>query len=235
MTSTLELEKIVKTSSSISSILKKLGYSQHLNSKLYTALKKRLNADQIDYSHILTSVDSNLNRNVPRYTKDTFLKKLENLKILHHGDKKRLLKYSIIPNSNCSICQIGRIWNEKVLVLQIDHIDGDPTNNKVTNLRFVCPNCHSQTDTFCYGLKQRNTCIDCNVRITKKSSRCIVCASIHNKRIKKFEISNEELFKLVCIEKLPFTVIGKKFGVSDNAIRKRCKSLNIDVKLRIKI
>lgn len=46
------------------------------------------------------------------------------------------------------------VWNNMVLVLQVDHIDGDDSNNEITNLRFVCPNCHTQTNT--YSNKKRS-------------------------------------------------------------------------------
>lgn len=45
-------------------------------------------------------------------------------------------------------CEITNVWNMDVLKLQIDHRDGDPTNNLAENLRFLCPNCHSQTPTY---------------------------------------------------------------------------------------
>lgn len=48
----------------------------------------------------------------------------------------------------CSSCGIGEEWNEKPLVLQIDHVNGDPTDNRIENLQILCPNCHTQTDTF---------------------------------------------------------------------------------------
>lgn len=48
----------------------------------------------------------------------------------------------------CSICNIKNEWNEKELKLILDHIDGDASNNKKDNLRFVCPNCDSQLDTY---------------------------------------------------------------------------------------
>lgn len=47
----------------------------------------------------------------------------------------------------CLICGIDK-WKDGKLNLEIDHIDGDSTNNKIVNLRFMCPNCHSQTHTF---------------------------------------------------------------------------------------
>jgi len=47
----------------------------------------------------------------------------------------------------CEVCGIS-IHNNKPLKLECDHIDGDHTNNKIENLRLICPNCHSQTDTY---------------------------------------------------------------------------------------
>ena len=39
-------------------------------------------------------------------------------------------------------------WINGKLVLELDHINGDHTDNRIENLRFLCPNCHSQTETF---------------------------------------------------------------------------------------
>jgi hypothetical protein len=51
----------------------------------------------------------------------------------------------------CSVCKITE-YCSKPIVLEVDHIDGDHTNNNVENLRLICPNCHSQTSTY----KNRN-------------------------------------------------------------------------------
>ena len=61
--------------------------------------------------------------------------------------KKRLISDGIMENK-CSDCGIES-WQGKELVLHLDHIDGDNHNHSLVNLRLLCPNCHSQTDTWC--------------------------------------------------------------------------------------
>ena len=60
--------------------------------------------------------------------------------------KKRLLKEKILENK-CSICYIIE-QQGKEINCELDHIDGDRTNHRLKNLRILCPNCHSQTETF---------------------------------------------------------------------------------------
>ena len=48
----------------------------------------------------------------------------------------------------CSLCGLGLVWNGKPLRLQIDHENGDKQDNRIENLRIICPNCHTQTHTW---------------------------------------------------------------------------------------
>jgi hypothetical protein len=59
--------------------------------------------------------------------------------------KEYLLELS---NRRCSECGQGEEWNGKPLTLELDHIDGKAYNNIIENLRILCPNCHTQTDTY---------------------------------------------------------------------------------------
>ena len=51
----------------------------------------------------------------------------------------------------CSVCGIEPMWQSKPLTLVLDHINGVNNDNRLQNLRFLCPNCNSQTNTFSRG------------------------------------------------------------------------------------
>ncbi|KKL26489.1 hypothetical protein LCGC14_2394770 [marine sediment metagenome] len=63
------------------------------------------------------------------------------------GIKRALLRFGLLEES-CSECGLPPIWNDKLLTLQLDHIDGNTSNGWLQNLRLLCPNCHTQTETY---------------------------------------------------------------------------------------
>jgi endogenous inhibitor of DNA gyrase (YacG/DUF329 family) len=73
--------------------------------------------------------------------------KVESGQCTHHS---RLLRPYLIETQGekCAECGQNSIHNNKRLVLQLDHIDGNSDNNYPSNIRLLCPNCHSQTENF---------------------------------------------------------------------------------------
>jgi hypothetical protein len=70
--------------------------------------------------------------------------------------KRRLLNANLLRNE-CYICKMPPLWNGRALVLQLDHESGDAVDHRLANLRLLCPNCHSQTRTFCGKNRSVNT------------------------------------------------------------------------------
>lgn len=85
-------------------------------------------------------------------------------KLLSSSIKKRLYAEGLLSNT-CSICRIDK-WNDQPLQMQVDHIDGINVNNKLSNLRSLCPNCHSQTDTFSGRNKDKSIFVKSGMKIT---------------------------------------------------------------------
>lgn len=142
-----ELNQVVKSTDSLSYILRKYGLSpKGGNSK---TLKERLAYDGIDFSHIALGRNSNKNKSI-RGCKGQPLEEIlvENSNYTNSRSlKKRLIKENIVVNE-CSSCKIGPNWNGKPLSLQLNHKNGNSRDNRRENLRLLCPNCHSQTETF---------------------------------------------------------------------------------------
>ncbi|MBV8433508.1 MAG: HNH endonuclease [Candidatus Eremiobacteraeota bacterium] len=61
--------------------------------------------------------------------------------------KKRLLQAGLLEN-RCDYCGLEE-WMGEPLVVQIDHVNGNRADHRLENLRMLCPNCHSQTETHC--------------------------------------------------------------------------------------
>lgn len=75
--------------------------------------------------------------------------------------KNRLFKENILKNE-CSKCGLGNIWLGEPISLQLEHKNGNHSDNRLENLCILCPNCHSQTPTFCRSKSSLNM-IDCDL------------------------------------------------------------------------
>ena len=104
--------------------------------------------------------------------------------------KKIIISKKLLPYK-CSICDNGPIWNGKELKFQLDHINGIRTDQRIENLRLVCPNCHSQTDTFCAKNKKRSFPSEEKIveaiTVSHTIGEAIISLGINNSNRKKLE------------------------------------------------
>lgn len=227
-----KLQEVFNQSTSVSNVLSYFGFIPQRKDS-----RKLINSLILSYSIDLTKMHENLK-----------IKLSEQCSKIDRGKPFEFVKGKFVGGSElikhlkkiqhrmiCSECGIGEEYNNKPISLQVHHIDGDNTNNVIENLQILCPNCHSQTDSFC-GKKNRKPIkyCKCGEQILRTSKMCRKC-TYENRLIKeldkerrKFEISKEELE--ILIKEHPMTKIGKMLGVSDNSVKKRCRLLGIELK-----
>jgi len=92
------------------------------------------------------------NKSSTKYSLDDILIENSNYKNISRL-KTRLINENKLEYK-CAICGNTGEWNNNPLVLQLDHINGKHNDHRLENLRFLCPNCHSQTET--YSGKNKN-------------------------------------------------------------------------------
>lgn len=234
------LEGVVQNSKSYAETFRKLDLNVK-NATKSRYIKQLIDFYEISISHFINNSTRNLNVETSENVRKVFEKIrwsdeevfVKNSPLRNGGRiKQRLLKMGW--QEICAECGLEPEWNDKPLVLQLDHINGFSNDNRLENLRFLCPNCHTQTET--YSNKRMRLldtlCVDCGKVINRGCKRCRNCAAKErmspdnktkflNKNTKISWPPDDELWKMV--EEKPFTTVAKELGVSDNAIRKRLK------------
>lgn len=146
------LEEAVRTSTSVVEVIRKIGLRPSGGN--HTHIKNRLKKYDIDISHFLGQ-----SFNKGRIFDNERLKPEEILvldRLNGNRDHAHNLRRALLESGvehKCEVCGQLPLWNNKPLVLQIDHKNGNPVDNRQENLRFICGNCHLQTENF--GIKNK--------------------------------------------------------------------------------
>lgn len=141
-----DFEALVKSSKSVGDICMKIGVRKA--GALFTNIQRRIEKMGLNTSHF---IDGRRGKYSPSYvSKEEFLRRIIAQETLDWAwMKKKIVEFSLLPykcvGTNCSLVDT---WKGKPLVLHLDHKDGDFMNNQISNLQFLCPNCHSQTETY---------------------------------------------------------------------------------------
>ena len=137
-----EFRALIEQSDSYSDVLKALGLTPKGGSSL-DVLKRRISELNCSTTHF-GSKAAHTAPNI-KYSLDEIL--VENSTYANMARLKgRLIKEGRLEYK-CACCGISD-WMGKPLRLQLDHINGRNNDHRIENLRFLCPNCHSQTDTY---------------------------------------------------------------------------------------
>lgn len=203
--SEIDFKTIIKTSKSYSECLSKIGLTTRGGSSS-KILKERINELNLSIDHFeTTKTPEGIYKKIPLSeicVQNSTYKSTSKLKITLV--KAKILEYK------CSICELSE-WLGKPISLQLDHINGINNDNRIENLRLLCPNCHSQTDTYA-GKKLKKEKVK-KPRPTK----------ITWPKVEELEI----LLKTKSVLQ-----ISKDLRVSDNAVRKFCLKNNIKMQPR---
>ena len=168
-----------------------------------------------------------IQRGLKRYPKKSAFEYLGTDKYIQSHKLKQKLIEEGIKEHCCEICKLTE-WNGQPIPIELDHINGVNSDNRLENLRILCPNCHAQTPTHAgKNIKDKNKNIICPECKGKKYRRASLCRNCNNLKASKNRTTKidwppkEDLQKMV--DDTNYSAAGRLLGVSDNAVRKRLR------------
>lgn len=140
------LAEAVAASSSLAGVLRALGLGN--NGTARTRVKRDIETYELTLAHFTGQGHSRGTRSPNRKSAAELLQRLgTGASRTKRAQLRRALDDIGVPHA-CAKCGTGDTWRGRRLVLEIDHINGDRLDNRRENLRYLCPSCHSQTQTF---------------------------------------------------------------------------------------
>src|ERR1700735_3617820 len=140
------LQTAVNNSISMAGVLRALGI--RISGGMHALVSRNIKEFGLNTSHFLGK-GANRGPNHKGGTKiDSLVLRMEN----QPRTKGQVLRRALLREGTedvCAKCGQGPMWNGKVLTLSPDHLNGKFWDNRKENLELLCPNCHSQTETFC--------------------------------------------------------------------------------------
>lgn len=223
-----ELREAIASSRSWAETLRRLGYCPSGNNRI--TIKKRAGVWGISTAHFdphAASVEAL--KKPPKPLSEILVEG----STYSRASLKRRLFDSRLKERRCELCRQGETWRGKRMSLILDHINGRRDDNRLENLRIVCPNCAATLDTHC-GRKNRTLaeprdCLRCGSAFVPKSNRQRYCSRYCGTR---WDRAGKKIPGARRVERPPYEVllreiqedgylaVGRRYGVSDNAIRK---------------
>jgi Zn finger protein HypA/HybF involved in hydrogenase expression len=142
------LEPVVAASTSVNEVLRKLGLATVGGH--HTNISRRIKSYGLDTSHFTPVVRTERQRyNQRRRTAEEILVEETSAHTTRaRGTRLKRALREVGVEEQCALCGVAAVWLGEPLPLEVDHIDGNWRNNRVENLRLLCPNCHSTTDRY---------------------------------------------------------------------------------------
>jgi 5-methylcytosine-specific restriction endonuclease McrA len=143
------LIELCKNSYSYAEVLRKAGRQQGGGTQ--ATLKKKIEEYGIDISHFTgqrwQESPNQQNNTISResYSLDEVF--IENSPVTQKVLRGYIERHNILEYK-CQTCGCDGNWQNGIIALEVDHINGDNTDNRIENLRYLCPNCHALTETY---------------------------------------------------------------------------------------